>query len=88
MKGLWRDVKRFLYLIWTAHLGGGVDLLLRQVSQITILPRYCKTVEDCVGWDAEPGDTVARVIDNMHYRVADVVYPKVCLEFGFYERWD
>ena len=38
--GLWQDYKLFNVVIYTAHEGTGVDLLLREVTQVEILPDY------------------------------------------------
>ena len=38
--GLWQDYKLFNYVIWTGHAGTGVDLVLRQVTQIELNPDY------------------------------------------------
>lgn len=40
--GLWQDEKLFSRIIWDAHIGSSVDLLLRQTSQYEILPQMDK----------------------------------------------
>lgn len=38
--GLWQDYKLFNYIIYTAHEGTSVDIVLRQVTQIELVPEY------------------------------------------------
>jgi hypothetical protein len=38
--GLWQDYKLFNILIWTAHEGTGVDVILRSVTHIELTPKY------------------------------------------------
>lgn len=75
--GLWQDVKLFNYILWTAHLGGAVDLLLRECTQITVIPKYDK-LADCVN---------AEIISNVDMRVASVVFDTASATFPLYNRW-
>lgn len=75
--GMWQDVKLFNWILWTGHLGGSVDLLLRECTHITIIPVY----------DKESGNTRAWVIDNFSLRAYPVTYVGVKKSLAFYDRW-
>lgn len=45
--GLWQDYKLFNYIIYTAHEGTGIDIVLRSVTQIELVPNY-DARNDCI----------------------------------------
>lgn len=74
--GLWQDMKLFNFLIWTAHMGKGVDLLLRDVTQVHILP-WLDREHDC---------TYATVINCLFMRVLKVCYRHTSRVYPLYDR--
>lgn len=77
--GLWQDYKLFNYVIWTGHAGTGVDLVLRQVTQIELEPDY-QPEYDCIPF--------------IIYNEVDGVVTNDCLLsvkrniFPYYDRWE
>lgn len=45
--GLWQDYKLFNYIIYTAHEGTGIDIVLRSVTQVELVPDY-DAKNDCI----------------------------------------
>ena len=77
--GLWQDVKMFNYVLWTAHRGTGVDLMLRQTTQIGIKPSYSK-YEDLIRY---------RVYNSIYERVFSQTCHDVSRRvFPYYDRWE
>lgn len=75
--GLWQDVKLFNWVLWTAHLGGAVDILLRECTQTVVIPVYHK----------EADMTEIGIIDTWNLRVGFACVPRVSRVFGWYDRW-
>jgi hypothetical protein len=77
--GLWQDVKMFNWILWTAHKGTGVDVILRSVTQIGIVPKYDK-LRDMIKF---------RVYNGIYERKFDMACPNVSVTvFPYYHRWD
>ena len=76
--GLWQDYKLFNYVIYTAHEGTGVDLILRQVTQMELNPTY-NAVNDCIYF------TIYNAVDGL---VDDDCLLNVSRNiFPYYDRW-
>lgn len=43
--GLWQDEKLFNHIIYTQHLGKGVDTMMHKATQIQIIPKYHKAAD-------------------------------------------
>lgn len=77
--GLWQDYKLFNYVIYTAHEGTSVDIVLRQVTQIELSPEY-DPVNDCINF------TIFNAIDGF---VDDDCLLNVSRNiFPYYDRWE
>ena len=77
--GLWQDEKLFNWIFWDAHIGSSVDLMLRQTTQIELLPEYEK-VNDRILF------TVINTLNReSHEETCDNVSKRV---FPFYNRWE
>lgn len=76
--GLWQDVKLFNWVLYTAHLGKAIDKIIRDCTQVVVIPEYVR--ED---------DTVyLEVIDGLDLEVfEDAIYPASDV-FKFYDRWE
>lgn len=76
--GLWQDFKMFYHIFWTAHKGTGVDVLLRETTQIEMEPEYSerKDLIDFIVYNANIG----RVSQNCLRDVSKTVFP-------YYHRW-
>lgn len=77
--GLWQDYKLFNYVIYTAHEGTSVDIVLREVTQIELIPEYDEK-NDCIYFDiinAIDGFTD----DDCLLNVSKNVFP-------YYDRWE
>lgn len=77
--GLWQDYKLFNYIIYTAHEGTSVDIVLRQVTQIELNPMYDEK-NDCIPfvvYNAVDGFVDVDVLD----RVSKNIFP-------YYDRWE
>lgn len=77
--GLWQDYKLFNYVIWTAHEGTGVDIVLREVTQIELEPDYYE-LEDCIPFVIYNGMD-GLVDDDCLLNVSKNVFP-------YYDRWE
>jgi len=76
--GLWQDYKLFNYVIYTAHRGTGIDVILREVTQIELEPEYDQ-YEDCINFTIYNGmDGV--VTEDTLLNVSKNVFP-------YYDRW-
>lgn len=57
---IWQDIKSFMQIIYTTHVGNSVDLLVREATQFVMVPRYFPA-QDLVriysinGLDMKPG---------------------------------
>lgn len=77
--GLWQDYKLFNYIICTSHAGTGTDLILRQVTQIELEPKY-DIVNDCIPF---------RIYNEVDGFVDDDVLLDVSVNiFPYYDRWE
>lgn len=77
--GLWQDYKLFNYIIYTAHKGTSVDILLRQVTQVELEPDYDEK-KDCIPhtiFNAMYGYVDSDILLN----VSDRIFP-------YYDRWE
>jgi hypothetical protein len=76
--GLWQDYKLFNYVIYTAHGGTGVDVVLRQVTQIELEPDYDPVTNSIpfVIYNAIDG----YVSDDRLLNVSERIFP-------YYNRW-
>lgn len=75
--GLWQDVKLFNYIFWTAHLGRAVDLLLRETTQMELIPYYVKLKDKLV----------VGMIDTVNQRTATADLRHISRVFPLYDRW-
>ena len=76
--GLWQDIKLFNWIFWTAHLGNAVDVLLRECTQVTVIPKYRRSVDR----------TDAVIISSIDYTSRFVVFDHISRIFPYYKRWD
>lgn len=76
--GLWQDYKLFHYIIYTAHGGTGVDVVLRQVTQMELTPEYDK-FNDCIPF------TIYNAVDG--YVSDDCLVDVSKRIFPYYHRW-
>ena len=77
--GLWQDVKLFNNIIWTGHIGTSVDVMLRQTTQVGIIPHYIRT-QDLIK---------VYVFNGLYRRKFMLTCPNVSKTiFPFYNRWD
>lgn len=77
--GLWQDYKLFNYVIYTAHEGTSVDVVLRQVTQIELAPEY-DAKNDCINFTIY--NAVDGFVDNdCLVNVSKNVFP-------YYDRWE
>jgi len=75
--GLWQDYKLFNIILYTAHEGTGVDIILREVTQVEVHPDY-------VG----PEDAIYhRVYNGVKGVKFDDVAKNVSRIFPEYDRW-
>jgi hypothetical protein len=76
--GLWQDYKLFNVVLWTAHEGTGVDIILRDVTQIEITPEYQERMDRliCQVYNAIEGRVFKDSVENI-----SSVFPD-------YNRWD
>lgn len=75
--GLWQDVKLFNFVMWTAHLGGAVDVLLRECTQSIVMPKYNK----------ERDESRIEIIDNWNLRTRSATVCCLSRVFSWYDRW-
>lgn len=75
--GLWQDVKLFHWILWTAHLGGAVDLLIRQCTQVEVIPKIIKPLDM----------TTAFILDCVNLTTAQVNFWNISAVFKMYDRW-
>lgn len=77
--GLWQDYKLFNYIIYTAHEGTSVDIVMRQVTQIELSPEYDEK-NDCIYFD-----TINAIDgfldDDCLLNVSKNIFP-------YYDRWE
>jgi hypothetical protein len=76
--GLWQDVKLFNWVLYTAHLGLGVDKLIRECTQICVLPQFNRSTDSIE----------LEIIDGLDL----IVYNDALLNvskriFPYYDRW-
>lgn len=77
--GLWQDYKLFNYIIYTAHRGTGIDVILREVTQIELEPEY-DSKNDCIPFTIYNGlDGI--VSDDCLLNVSKNIFP-------YYDRWE
>lgn len=77
--GLWQDYKLFNYIIYTAHEGTSVDIVLRQVTQIEINPEY-DIRNDCINFTIY-NQVDGFVDDDCLVNVSKNIFP-------YYDRWE
>lgn len=77
--GLWQDYKLFNTVIWTGHAGTGVDLVLRQVTQIELIPKY-NPATDSIPFEIY--NAIDGVVDDDELQnVSKNIFP-------YYDRWE
>ena len=76
--GLWQDYKLFNYVIYTAHEGTGVDVILRQVTQMELNPEY-DAINDCIYFDIY-NQLDGKVDNDCLLNVSKNIFP-------YYDRW-
>ena len=74
---VWQDEKMFTQIIYTTHVGNSVDILVREATQIILVPRFDKprdliTVEVVNSLDLECHTEEVRPASNL---------------FSWYDRW-
>ena len=77
--GLWQDVKLFNWIIYTAHIGTSVDIMLRQTTQIGIIPLYVKG-SDLIKFTIFNA-LYQRTIKETAENVSKTIFP-------YYDRWE
>lgn len=77
--GLWQDYKLFNCIIYTAHEGTSVDVILRSVTQIELVPEYSEK-DNCIYF------TVYNAVDGIVYDDC-LLNPKEMV-FPDYDRWE
>jgi hypothetical protein len=76
--GLWQDVKLFNWVLYTAHLGKAIDKIIRDCTQIVVIPEYVR----------EDDAIYLEIIDGLDLMVfGDVIYPASAV-FPLYDRWE
>lgn len=76
--GLWQDYKLFNIIIYTAHEGTGIDVILRSVTQIEVTPAY-DAFNNCthvIIYNA----IIGKVFKSKAENISDV--------FDDYDRWE
>jgi len=76
--GLWQDYKLFNLVFWTAHEGTGVDVILRDVTQIEITPEYIKSADKIL----------CRIYNGIEGRVFRDTVENISSVFPDYDRWE
>jgi len=75
--GLWQDVKLNNHVIYTAHIGVTVDVMIRSSTRIVVLPEYDKK-----------SDTIELMVFDGRYGLEDLNLLCDASEwFGEYNRW-
>jgi hypothetical protein len=78
--GSWQDFKLFRILYWDAHIGTGVDVILRDTRAKAIVPNYIKS-DDAIYYGVADRLTM-RVYTGMAFRnVSKTIFP-------YYDRWE
>ena len=77
--GLWQDRKLFNYIIYTAHEGTGVDIILREVTQIELVPNYVES-ENKIYFKVYNGIKGKKYRDSL-LNVRENIFP-------YYDRWE
>jgi len=77
--GLWQDYKLFNYIIYTAHEGTSVDIVLRQVTQIELRPEY-DDKNNCIPF------TIYNAVDG--FVDSDSLLNVSKNIFPYYDRWE
>lgn len=74
---IWQDVKAFMQIIYTTHVGNSVDLLVREATQFVNVPRYV------------PERDMVRIIsvNSLDMRVKRFVLHPASDYFREYDRW-
>lgn len=76
---LWKDIKMFNWFLWTAHRGPSVDVLLREATQVLVVPRYNRVT----------GNTKAGIIYSPNQISREAIFPNIrkLFEEKMYDRW-
>jgi len=78
--GFWQDVKLFNQVYWDAHIGTGVDVMLRDTRQRAYIPKYDK-FKDLINYTMIDGYTM-RIYKGLRVlNVSKTVFP-------YYNRWE
>ena len=75
---MWQDEKCFHWIIYTCHVGTSVDILIREATQIIIVPKYRK----------ERDIIELEVINSLDLEVHSEVIERVSRFFTDYDRWE
>lgn len=77
LKGIWQTTKLGNWLIYTNHLGKGVDKNLRDATQIIVAPEY-----------DEVNDTVeCKIVNGIYLTFPIRTFQHVSDYFNIYDRW-
>jgi len=76
LKGLWQDQKRFNWCYWTSHVGNGVDKMLREMTEIILMPKYYKALDA----------SLTGFINKMDMEDGQIWFPNISYIFDKYSR--
>ena len=79
--GLWQDEKLFNWILYTAHLGKAIDKIIRDCTQIVVIPEYSK-LDDTIFLTVINGLELTVSSDTI-YPVSSLWTPKL-----IYDRWE
>lgn len=74
---VWQDEKCFHWIIYTTHVGTSVDVLIREATQIILVPKF----------DREADEVRLSVINSLDLECHEEVIPQVSRFFSVYDRW-
>lgn len=90
--GMWQDEKLFNYMLYTCHLGTSIDKIIRESTQISVMPMYDKE-EDRIDLDIADGLDLINLGDNICpaadlWMPGRIVYKGQLIEKRLYDRWE
>lgn len=75
---VWQDEKCFHWIIYTCHVGTAVDVLVREATQIVIVPKFNRE-RDCID---------LTVINSLDLEVHQEIIERASRFFADYNRWE
>jgi len=77
LTGIWQDEKLFNFILWTAHMGDPVDKIVREATQISVIPDYQRDLDR----------VVLGVVNVYDLETHEEVIEPASAIFPFYDRW-